>query len=367
MIDTSYMNLIDKIYYEKTGMIYRVSQSVGIQTKEFRLTNISDEDGLFQILNMSGNTEYSLDGKTWIPYDFDNSPQIIVKKGTIIYLRGTQFNNNSSSRKIICFNKPYIIGGNIMSINNYNTMSTDSQIPESKFFSLFYQETNLIDAHKVNFGSVASIGGGGLSYCFSGCTSLTQGPNLSNIQEIASEGLMDCFSGCTSLTQGPDLSKVIRIETDGLRNCFHSCTSLTQGPDLSNIQEIASRGLMTCFFGCTSLTQGPDLSNVTNIGIEGLKNCFMNCTSLTQGPDLSNVTNIERWGLQNCFSNCSNVSLVTTPNIQDLTIQSILENWLNNAGTQVSETKIVRVPINATITYNSVSGIPTGWIREDYE
>ena len=135
-------------------------------------------------------------------------------------------------------------------------------------------------------GSIAGLTD--MRACFSGCTSLTQAPDI----PASVTNMSDCFHGCTSLTQAPD----IPANVTGMYRCFSGCTSLTQAPDIP-----ASVTYMSvCFYGCTSLTQAPQIpEHVTNMNA-----CFGGCTSLTQAPDIpASVTD-----MSSCFSGCTNLT-----------------------------------------------------------
>ena len=131
--------------------------------------------------------------------------------------------------------------------------------------------------------------------CFEGCKSLTQAPEIpSSVKDMGG-----CFKGCTSLTQAP----VIHGGVKDMGDCFKGCTSLTQVPAIPN----SVTNMEECFNGCTSLTQAPAIPNsVTNMG-----GCFNGCTSLTQAPAIPNsVTN-----MGGCFNGCT--SLTQAPAIPD--------------------------------------------------
>ncbi|MGI5107761.1 leucine-rich repeat protein [Treponema socranskii] len=173
-----------------------------------------------------------------------------------------------------------------------------------------------------------------MSYCFFGCTSLSQAPaipsgvtniklcfydctSLTQAPVIPSSvtNMYSCFCGCTSLRQAP----VIPNGVINMANCFERCTSLTQAPAIPS----SVTDMNYCFRGCTSLTQAPAIpSSVTNMeecfsGCESLRQapvipssvtnmygCFKSCTSLTQAPVIPNgVTN-----MVNCFSGCTSLT-----------------------------------------------------------
>ena len=127
-----------------------------------------------------------------------------------------------------------------------------------------------------------------MSYCFYGCTSLTQAPEIpSSVTNMNS-----CFYYCTSLTQAPEIpSSVTNME-----RCFYGCTSLTQAPEIPS----SVTNMRCCFDDCTSLTQAPEIpSSVTDMSY-----CFDYCTSLTQAPVIpSSVTN-----MNSCFYYCTSLT-----------------------------------------------------------
>ena len=283
-----------------------------------RLKNVSNEAGIFKMVKTGSptapNLEYSLDGVTWTTYDFTTLPEVSVAAGANIYFRGTnannQFNTSSSAYVTFSFNKTCEGHGNMCSLFN----------PDPAVFS--------------------------------------------TITSVGTYGLRGLFSGCTTLVTAPDLSSVTSVDLESMKSCFEGCTSLVTAPDLSNVTSIGSSGLAYAFYGCTSLTTAPDLSNVTSIWQYGLENAFKGCSFVT-APDLSNVTSVGTSGLSSAFKDCYKLEVATAPNVQNLT-NNILYSWLQYAGSQATGTKTVRVPTGATITADSVSGIPTGWTRVDY-
>jgi len=88
-----------------------------------------------------------------------------------------------------------------------------------------------------------------------------------------------CFSGCTSLTQAPDIPASV---TD-MRACFYGCTSLTQAPDIP----ASVTNMSWCFSGCTKLISVTLKCNYNDDidadGTHHFKNTFKNCSSLMQG------------------------------------------------------------------------------------
>lgn len=166
-------------------------------------------------------------------------------------------------------------------------------------------------------------------------------------------------------------SAITSIGAGGLEQLFYGCTTLTTPPNFGNVTTVGKKGLNGFFVNCGSLTTAPDMSNITTVDSSSMENgslreMFTNCTSLVKGPDFSSITSIgtANYAIYHTFGGCIKLEEATTPNLQDLTGK--LYNWLNNAGTQATGTKVVRVPTGATITTDSPYGIPTGWTRVDY-
>ena len=271
----------------------------------------------------SNTVEYSKDKESWTKITLGTpSPKITItmSQGEKVYFRNDNgkwnyyysengFGKDYHYTEITC-SQIINVGGNLNSLLDYTNIDSVTP-PICAFYSLFYNNTKLVNAANLVFTHNV-ISDRVLEYTFSGCSSLTTPPNLSNVTSIGNYGLQGTF------------------------------------------------------YRCTSLTTPPNLSNVTSIGSYGLSNSFDGCSSLTNGPDLSNVTSIGNYGLKYAFYGCYKISTVTAPNVSDLTKNHILDEWLIFADDDVTDTKTVNVPTGATINTDSTSGIPTGWVRVDY-
>lgn len=140
---------------------------------------------------------------------------------------------------------------------------------------------------------------------FSGCTSLTQAPDLYAID------LTDCdwcykymFEGCTSLTTAP----TIYATTLCFECCFHmfsGCTSLTTVPAF-RATTLATGCYQMMFNGCTALTTAPALP-VTTLARSCYRRMFNGCTSLTAAPELpANVMDADCYS--GMFQGCSSLT-----------------------------------------------------------
>lgn len=223
--------MITKKYYK----LIRVSHA---DSGYFYIKNVSNEVGEFKMNAGNGTMEYSLDGVTWNSYNMSTKPTVNVNPGSNIYLRGTGFSSNGYS-SILTFNKDYNVCGNFMSISNYTTMSSVTEINSSNVIKYaFRNQTNLISAADLNFGNVTTIS--------------------------ANAGMLSFFEGCSSLTAIPDFSNFITIGYQCFSGCFSNCTSLTTGADFSNITSVGSESFSSCYSGCTHI------SNVTTPNVQDL-------------------------------------------------------------------------------------------------
>ena len=305
------------------------------------IENISNESGNFNFgsyVNSSSITEYSTDGVNWTSYNFNVRPYISVSPNQKLYLRGTNWVNDGGATNggtRIHFDKNYNVGGNIMSLVNYNTMNDVTITPADNngFGSLFYGETNLISAANINFGNVSSIG---------------------------KSTFYNCFRGCSNLISLPDFSVISTIGQSSFEQCFLNCVSLQTPPDFSNVTSIGTSGLSTCFKNCTSMTQCVNLNKITTIAGDALRNCYEGCTSITTGLDLSKVTKVSLYGCASLYKGCTSLTSVTAPNISTW-YQNGMSSWLSG----VSASGTVYAPTGVTIP-TSASGIPSGWTRQDY-
>ena len=83
-----------------------------------------------------------------------------------------------------------------------------------------------------------------MSWCFEGCTSLTQAPVIPNSVTI----MAACFYGCTSLTQAP----VIPNSVTYMRECFRDCKKITT----VTLKCSYNYSYQNAFYGCTNLSAG---------------------------------------------------------------------------------------------------------------
>jgi len=192
-----------------------------------------------------------------------------------------------------------------------------------------------------------------MSYCFYGCTSLTQAPVIPN----SVTDMTHCFSGCTSLVKAPvipnsvtdmhhcfygceslEQAPVIPDKVTDMSSCFHGCKSLTQAPVIPD----KVTDMRYCFCDCKSLTQAPVIPDkVTDMG-----RCFDGCTSLTQAPVIpSSVTN-----MNSCFYGCTSLTSVTLKcNYPSSAAGAFIENAFKNCYSLMANS--IKVPAGQLSAY----------------
>ena len=226
-----------------------------------------------------GTLEYFSADKVWAVWDGTTILSAYNNDGEyVLYLRGT---GNT------------VITGDAGS--NYKWVFTGSDI------KCIGNIENLLDYATVASGNHPTMRAMCYAYMFSGCTPLTQAPELP-----ATTLEMECyyymFSGCTSLTQAPALPATT-LHASCYGAMFSGCTSLIQAPALP-ATTLKKNCYTLMFYGCTSLIQAPALP-ATTLEMECYTSMFSGCTSLTQVPALPATTlkqNCYRWMFQNCTS-----------------------------------------------------------------
>ena len=176
-----------------------------------------------------------------------------------------------------------------------------------KLCYFFSGSTGLKDASGLDLGDIALAG-----YCyesmFSGCTSLTQAPELP-ATTLPIFCYKDMFKDCSNLTQAPALPAT-KLVLGCYQSMFNGCTSLTQAPALP-ATKIASSCYANMFYKCSSLTQAPALP-ATTLASSCYFGMFGNCTSLTQAPELP-ATTLAKKCYQSMFTNCTNITELHYP------------------------------------------------------
>ena len=193
-------------------------------------------------------------------------------------------------------------------------------------------------------------------YMFSGCTSLTTAPALP-ATTLASGCYCGMFNGCTSLTTAPALPAAT-LTYRCYQEMFKGCTSLTTAPELP-ATTLDSQCYYSMFSGCTSLTTAPELP-ATTLETSCYHYMFNGCTSLTTAPALPAIT-LTYQCYQGMFNGCTSLNYIKCL-ATDISASNCTNNWVNGVATTGT---FVKDP-NMSSWTTGVSGIPTGWVVEDY-
>ena len=163
----------------------------------------------------------------------------LANVGDKVYFRAKQDNQQFAIDDINC-NK-FVMTGKIAASGNINT--------------LLKADGSILDL---------TINNVDRSYCyanmFSGCSSLTQAPELPAMT-LADSCYSSMFGGCTSLIKAPELP-AMTLADSCYGGMFSSCFSLTQAPELP-ATTLAKSCYAGMFIACSSLAQAPELPATT--------------------------------------------------------------------------------------------------------
>ena len=145
---------------------------------------------------------------------------------------------------------------------------------------------------------------------------------------------------------------------------FNGCTSLTTAPALP-ATTLAQSCYYGMFNGCAALTTAPALP-ATTLAQSCYSGMFDGCAALTTAPELPAQTLVSSC-YRYMFYNCRNLSSVTCLATSGINQNSSTDNWLKDAGSDVTSTKTFYAASSANWPTNSVNGIPEGWTRQNID
>lgn len=361
---------------------YKLIHNDNAENGPLQLKNISGVDAGFSIVvegtpSHTPNLEYSLDGTTWTAYDFANLPTITVPAGGQIYLRGTNtsgFNVNNSNYYSISMDQDYDLIGNLISLIDYQNMSTLTSIPQYSFAGLFKNSSHIIHSHQSNLGNSTTTGNYACYSMFEGCSNLLTPVELSKMATPGAYCFHSAYKNCISLMYCPNFESITTVTNHVFNSTFYGCTSIVDGPDFPSLTSVPGHWAFGyTFYGCTSLKTPIKFYKAISPGNETGFACFWQtfygCTSLIEGVDFRRFTfwgytgsNQSTWGYM--YQNCSSLKKAYFPYIRDFnpsTIQNAFTNWLQNVpsdGTLYLYYDYV-IPVSA-------SGVPSNWTVEYY-
>ena len=308
-----FRNLVYKLHFEKDEVT---------EIHPFYIQSLEDENVVYdstvtcRLSIHAADVEYSYRDE-WM--SLNDVETIVLNKGERVYFRyvGDEYLSggvedvvgNELELLLTTTTKTFDVGGDLRTIVYGNTTKESISGNGLKYF--FYN-SNVVNADKLIM-TFKSVGEEGCYSMFSGCTSLTQAPELpATTLESSCYGYM--FKECTSLTQAPELPATT-LKTFCYGGMFQGCTSLTQAPELP-ATTLAKGCYGYMFNGCTGLTQAPELP-VTTLADVCYASMFRGCTSLTKSPELP-ATTLASSCYEYMFRDCT--SLTQAPDLPATTL-----------------------------------------------
>ena len=163
------------------------------------------------------------------------------------------------------------------------------------------------------------------------------------------------FSGCTGLTEAPELPATT-LAVGCYSGMFFGCTGLTEAPELP-ATTLAEGCYAEMFSGCTGLTEAPELP-ATTLAVHCYAVMFAGCTCLTEAPELP-ATTLAEGCYSGMFSGCMNLAYIkalftTTPS------GMYTAGWVLGVAANGTFVKSA----DATWNVTGDNGIPSGWTVE---
>jgi len=169
--------------------------------------------------------EYSTDGgATWNEL---GTNEVAFGNGIAVLLRGKAANgtgNSSEYATIQITGEDVVCYGDIRTLINWEN-HTAAETANASFYGLFKGCDVLVDASELKLiPDGETMADECYSYMFSGCTSMTEAPELP-ATELSKGCYSYMFSGCTSMTEAPELPAPVLTE-DCYKSMFAGCTEL---------------------------------------------------------------------------------------------------------------------------------------------
>ncbi len=253
--------------------------------------------------------------------------------------------------------KDCYVYGNIMSlVDSANYESAKKLTGTFTFFRLFEDNAHIKNKAGKDLLLPATTLEGDCYYgMFSGCTSLTNAPELP--ATTLAEGCYACmFSGCTSLTSAPELPAT-KLAEGCYGSMFYGCAGLTSAPELP-ATKLAKGCYASMFYGCAGLTSAPELLPAKELAEKCYREMFYGCASLTSAPALP-ATTLVKYCYYQMFRGCASLASVKCAAYY-ISADFCTTWWL--AGVKDTGT-FAKASINWSSGYG---GIPSGWTVVNY-
>ena len=208
---------VSRIFYEKDQIKIPLTFTA---EQENSTLKIQTNDGSNSTLNL----EYNLNNSGWTTYTQGNTITL-ENIGDTVQMRTAEAGNTTFNSNFSTYNQ-FIMTGRIAASGNVQ--------------SLIDQTMTRRDVSRYCYYGM-----------FSGCTSLTQAPELP-ATTLADSCYSCMFLGCTSLTQAPELPATT-LAYKCYYGMFSTCTSLTKAPALP-ATNLVNSCYDSMFYGCTNIT-----------------------------------------------------------------------------------------------------------------
>ena len=385
---------VDKIYYNNSQYSrgYKGSELLWDKKPDFfYIENLYNGLNTLTLKKTGSPTtgsdiQWSGDLVTWTPVTYDANNEFLIgipNQNQKIYFRSsTGFSSDVDNFFTFSATETHRAGGDLRTLLDY-TDPTLNTAPSNCFRKLFLSDTAIVGTDIAILSKITAIGLSSYRQMFSGCTSLTQAPEL-YATTLDWYCYRDMFYGCTSLISAPQLPATT-LANQCYCQMFFGCTSLTQAASLP-ATTLADNCYYGMFNGCTSLTEAPELP-ATNLATECYRLMFNDCTSLTQAPFELPATSSAESCYRAMFQNCS--SLVIAPDIHCSPDSATAFSYMFHGCTSLNKIVVYSTTWdtnntahftynvassglfvnynNISITTGSTSGIPTGWTSLQYD
>ena len=107
---------------------------------------------------------------------------------------------------------------------------------------------------------------------------------LKGIDKISDMSYM--FSGCSSLSSLPDISNWNTNNANNMSGMFYECKSLSSLPDISNWNTNNIKDISDMFYGCSLLLSLPDISKWNTNNVTDMNRMFYGCFSILNIPNI---------------------------------------------------------------------------------
>jgi len=280
--------------------------------------------------------------------------------------------------------------GNIMSLIDEENFFTATTLTSAYALHAFFKgNTTLTDAGGLMLPAT-TLTTGCYQSMFNNCTNLTVAPAELPAAVLAENCYAHMFRSSGLVTVSEDMMvNATTMDRESCVSMFRECPNLTNAPTIAattlaklccnamfygspNVASVSKLPATTladsCYFnmfnGCTSLTTVPSDMLPATVLVKGCYARMFRETGLTAGPELP-ATVLVKNCYRNMFENCASLAAVTCLATSGIDQNNSTTGWLTNAGTSATGTKIFTAASNMVDWPTSVSGIPSGWTRQN--